>query len=375
MSCYFSKRFLLFLLISISVLSCKQDNNFKLSGSIENTDSDVSYLGISSGFIGKDFSDFKIAEDENQVKNGKFEIQGTFNYPHAFRLMTNNGEISGLFFLDNNDEQTVVIDSLGINKMLSIANSRTNKEYVDAYQPLISDLNKQQKIFQNLWNDSISDNQKEKIHQSIREILNRKDEVLLNYIKQDPNSYVGMWILAENFSLYGYKPIYREAYGNLSSQLKNTRSGTILKEKLSVSSISDLNGNLPDATLLQYKGGQKKVSFKSLPSQYTLVDFWGSFCAPCIRAFPEIKRLYDSTDREFFDVIAISVDSEKDIPDWEKFIEKNSYPWRQFRDDKMLYSKKLMINAVPANFLIDSEGVILMKNFSPLELKDFLNGN
>lgn len=373
--CCFFKRFFLVLLISIYFSSCKQDDSFQLSGSIENIDSGISYLGISSGFIRKDFSDFRIEEDENQVKNGKFQIQGALDYPHAFRLMSNDGQISGLFFLDNNDQQSVIIDTLGINKILSITNSPTNNEYIDEYQPLIRDLNKQQKFFQNLWNDSISERQKDKIHQSIRDILSRKDEVLLNYIKGNPHSYVGMWILAENFSLYGYKPIYREAYSNLSDRLKNTRSGIILKEKLAVSSISDLKGNLPDATLVQYKEGKKKVSFKSLRAQYTLVDFWGSFCAPCIRAFPEIKKLYDSTQREFFDVMAISVDSEKNIPDWEKFIEKNPYPWQQFRDDKMVYSKRLMINAVPANFLIDSEGVILMKNFSPQELKDFLNDN
>ncbi|GHA48655.1 thiol:disulfide interchange protein [Salinimicrobium marinum] len=368
---FFKKLFFLSIAY-FSLAACNREDHFQLTGEIGNSSTDISYIGMSSGFIASDFSSFTTYEDENQVENRKFKIEGTLDYPHAFRFMTNSGEISGLFFLDPNDDQSLVIDTLGMNKNFSIRNSKTNEEYLKKYQPLLADLNKEHNYLKSQWNDSLSDGSKKAIHQSIQKVLSRKDEVLVGYIKNNPDSYVGMWILAENFSVYGYKADYQNAYDNLSEKLKSTSCGIQLKEKLSITRISGLNGALPDASLFEYKKGEKDLSFKNLPSKYTLIDFWGSFCAPCIRAFPKIKSIYDSTDREYFDVLAISVDSKDNIDDWEEFIENKSYPWRQFLDEEMKFSKMLMINAVPANFLLDSNGTILMKNFSPEELEEFL---
>ena len=371
MKIHFFKPLLFLPIVWLSFSACKREDHFELKGIMKSSDTDVSYIGMSSGFIVGDFSNFDLEKDENSINDGVFEIEGRINYPHAFRFITNTGEISGLFFLDPKKEQSVVIDTLGIHRNIIIGNSKTNEEYLKTYLPLLENLNIEHMRLKDSWADSIPEKEKEHIQRSTQEILKRKDEVLLNYIKSNPDSYVGMWVLAENFSIYGYKRIYEVAYKSLSESIKSTHSGRHLKEKLSVSGISGLNGNLPSASLYEYEVGKNIVSFTDLPSKYTLVDFWASYCAPCIRAFPKIKIIYDSTDRKYFDVLAISVDSEKSVDAWREFIERKNYPWRQLLDDEMKFSKKLMINAVPANFLVDAKGTILMKNVSPEELEEF----
>ena len=195
---------------------------------------------------------------------------------------------------------------------------------------------------------------------------------MIKYIKDNPDSYVGMWLLARNFTIYGYKDIYRSAFENLSDKLKETYSGIQIKSKMEISSISSINGTLPEAVLIDYDGKEHAVSFNKFNSEYILVDFWGSYCGPCIRDFPHILKMYNNTNREKFDVIAISIDEKTTIKDWRKILDKENFPWVQYLDKELMFSKKLMINAVPANFLLDSNGKILMKNFSVEELEEFL---
>jgi len=253
-----------------------------------------------------------------------------------------------------------------------ILNSITNDEYLNKYLPLEEKLNNEDNEIKARWNDSLSDSLKSDIRLGRKNIREEKDKILIKYIKDNPDSYVGMWLLARNFTIYGYKDIYRSAFENLSDKLKETYSGIQIKSKMEISSISSINGTLPEAVLIDYDGKEHAVTFNKFNSEYILVDFWGSYCGPCIRDFPTILKMYNSSNRKKFDVIAISIDEKETIKAWQKIIEKENFPWSQYLDKELMFSKKLMINAVPANFLLDSNGKIIMKNFSVEELEEIL---
>jgi thiol-disulfide isomerase/thioredoxin len=360
---------LLSLVFILFLFSCKDNNEFTLNGIIKANN--IESIAIASGFISSEFYQYEFAKDESEIINENFIIEGKLKYPHPFYLITNTGSISGLFFLEDK-VQSVKLDSLDLSVTPKILNSITNDEYLNKYLPLEEKLNNEDNEIKARWNDSLSDSLKSVIRLGRKNIREEKDKILIKYIKDNPDSYVGMWLLARNFTIYGYKDIYRSAFENLSDKLKETYSGIQIKSKMEISSISSINGTLPEAVLIDYDGKEHAVTFNKFNSEYILVDFWGSYCGPCIRDFPTILKMYNSSNRKKFDVIAISIDEKETIKAWQKIIEKENFPWSQYLDKELMFSKKLMINAVPANFLLDSNGKIIMKNFSVEELEEIL---
>lgn len=360
---------LLSLVFILFLFSCKDNNEFTLNGIIKANN--IESIAIASGFISSEFYQYEFAKDESEIINENFIIEGKLKYPHPFYLITNTGSISGLFFLEDK-VQSVKLDSLDLSVTPKILNSITNDEYLNKYLPLEEKLNNEDNEIKARWNDSLSDSLKSVIRLGRKNIREEKDKILIKYIKDNPDSYVGMWLLARNFTIYGYKDIYRSAFENLSDKLKETYSGIQIKSKMEISSISSINGTLPEAVLIDYDGKEHAVTFNKFNSEYILVDFWGSYCEPCIRDFPTILKMYNSSNRKKFDVIAISIDEKETIKAWQKIIEKENFPWSQYLDKELMFSKKLMINAVPANFLLDSNGKIIMKNFSVEELEEIL---
>lgn len=152
-------------------------NNFSLSGKININE--TKYLTISNGFISSDFSEFSLQNNENEVKDKNFIIEGRIEYPHAFRFITNTGEISGLFFLDKST-QTTQISELDLNDYQLITGSKTNYEYINNYIPLVKNLLIEDNRLKNSWNDSISEFTKTKIRAGRKRIRNEKIKFYFN---------------------------------------------------------------------------------------------------------------------------------------------------------------------------------------------------
>jgi thiol-disulfide isomerase/thioredoxin len=106
-----------------------------------------------------------------------------------------------------------------------------------------------------------------------------------------------------------------------------------------------------------------QFNITSLKGRVVLVDFWATFCGPCIAKMPALKRFYAERRRNDFDIVGISLDDDKAA--LERFVKKNHIPWTQVffngpndRGFEHPLAKKFYINVIPANFLIDRAGKV-----------------
>jgi len=102
----------------------------------------------------------------------------------------------------------------------------------------------------------------------------------------------------------------------------------------------------------------QRISMDSLAGKVVLIDFWATWCGPCVEALPHIQSIARKFDGLPLVVLSISLDS--DETKWKSFVEKNKMTWLQVRDGGFdgAVSKKFGVTAIPATFTIDADGVL-----------------
>ncbi len=107
----------------------------------------------------------------------------------------------------------------------------------------------------------------------------------------------------------------------------------------------------------------------------TLIDFWASWCRPCIETVPHLKELYAKYQAHGLGIVSISIDKQK--ADWIKALDKHQLPWGNLVEhatDPNNCSKVFRLDYIPQNLLVDSAGKILAVNIWDKELTDKIAG-
>ena len=101
----------------------------------------------------------------------------------------------------------------------------------------------------------------------------------------------------------------------------------------------------------------KKIDVSKMKGKVVLIDFWATWCGPCVVELPNVKRAYDKLHSKGFEIVGISLDSKESA--LRRFVKKEKMPWPQYFDGKgwkNSISTAHGIRSIPAMWLVDKEG-------------------
>lgn len=115
----------------------------------------------------------------------------------------------------------------------------------------------------------------------------------------------------------------------------------------------------PDVTFNGADG--KKIKLSSYRGKPLLIDFWATWCGPCIVSMPALGRIYSETKDKGLQVIGFDQSTAAD--DSALYLKRHHYGWTNYHDDDKAVYKALKGDGIPLMVLIDSQGKIVYYDF------------
>lgn len=145
-------------------------------------------------------------------------------------------------------------------------------------------------------------------------------------------------------------------YEQLSEAAKNSFYGRKVKDE--ILPVGGVGSTLLDFTLHKEDGTPVKFDDLIKGKKYLYIDFWASWCAPCRKEIPNVKANYEKYKDKGFEVVGISIDTNKAA--WQKACEKEQLQWPSFLDRDV--ANLFKVRAVPTIYIVDANGKIIAMN-------------
>ena len=126
---------------------------------------------------------------------------------------------------------------------------------------------------------------------------------------------------------------------------------------------------LQEGKVITPKGDTLSLLAQLKAGQYTLIDFWASWCGPCRASFPHLREMY-KLHGEKVNFISVSLDKEE--KEWQKAMGEEKLPWSQFLATRALskeVGKNYNLKSIPTFLFIDPDGKIIFSGHSSDELE------
>lgn len=346
------------------LVTCKKDNKYVLNGSFSGTQKEewiylVKYLGF--------YND----RDSAKIENGKFKFEGKIDVPEACAVHYRMDKVIGVatvFIEPGNLNMIIDLENWRINSR--VAGGKANEEFYnfesernEKFVNPIKILEERRTYAQTFEEKLILD--------SIRNLQIANDQFEFNYVKNNLNSPVALYIFSRLYNKLTLDE-KKQILSNLKSDLHNTTIYKSIMEdfkvQLGLSKKSFMMKQNEDYKVVEIELENKPLLQKIVnenPNKVLYVDIWATWCGPCRKEFKFSRKLYNEIDTSKIDMIFLCSDSKKD--DWEKMIKDENLPGQHYLIDndmiQILQNEyEIEMNGIPHYLILGKDGEIKYKS-------------
>lgn len=190
-------------------------------------------------------------------------------------------------------------------------------------------------------------------------VQKRYGEVIDSTFKANTDNFGSVALLIQMMESMPVEEI-QNSLQSLSPEMQNHSIVKKLNEQLSKFKTVKVGDKYVDFSMPDATGGEVKLS-SLVGANYVLLDFWASWCAPCMAEVPNIK--FALTTYPSLTFVGVSLDEDADA--WKSKLKELSLGGVQLSDGQGWYSEAVGaygVNSIPANFLIAPDGTVVAKN-------------
>ena len=363
------RKFLFLSAIAVIFAACQSKTEYTVNGEVTDP-----------AFEGQQVSLMKTVDNEMQkvdsatITNGKFEFKG-------------NTETSALRFVNigepkprSNTRTLLMLEPGNINLKydsdFEITGTPLNNAFND-YNAKQKELNTILREYSEQYNAGMTDGTlteelKEKIQSDFDETVEKTKGITFEFVKANIDNELGQYHFIAASNMFDTEQ-QKEILAVASEEFKADKNVKRILDLIEAQEAVAIGKKFIDFTMQNPEGETVSLSDYAGKGNYVFIDFWASWCGPCIGEMPNVVDAYEKYKSKGFDVVGVSLDDNKD--NWIQGIKDLKMTWPQMSEVTGWETeavKLYAITGIPHTILLDREGVIIAKDLRGKQLHDKL---
>ncbi len=322
---------------AVLMAGCAKNTSYKITGHVEGLDGML--------YVGNEW----LEPDSVQVNDGNIRIDGNIEEPMMLQLVSPEHDWFQLIFVNPGDK--IRIEGDVAEQTFQINGSKLND--------LQKEFARKNDLLQQEYADAVSDEERDAVVDKFKAVVN-------DAIAENSDNVFGAYTLYA--SIEGMEP--DEAEAKIAGFTPEMQQCIYLTEAAKiVQSIKRTAIGQPFTEIRLNDRNGKPILLSDQGKGYVLIDFWASWCGPCMAEVPFLKEAYDRFHSKGFEIYGISLD--RDQKAWLNAIDKHGMNWIHVSligDENNPVTRDYNVQYIPSNFLISPEGKIVAKNLRGEEL-------
>ncbi len=346
--------------LTICLISCNSETNtYNVDGLAEGFEENTPILVYTVA------NNQPVVIDTLIVTNGKFAGKlDKVEDPSIHYLNIEKYKGNVLFFPENEDlNVTLYKDSI----QSSVVNGGSQNESYTQFSRKLRAFNVQKQSNIELYRDASAAKDNAalvRIQKANKELVAEETAFKKDFVSTNNNSIFGVMMLSEMLSRKEITPAEAsKILGNLSPKMAASPVAKQLKTVIEGLRKSEVGGIAPGFSAPTPDG--QELALSEVLGEYTIIDFWASWCRPCRAENPNVVRVYEKYHDKGLNIISVSLDKEGQKERWLKAIKDDKMNWHHVSNLKFWQepiARTYGVRSIPATFLLDEQGTIIAKN-------------
>lgn len=343
------KQLIVYIALALSIASCSRGVVVDVQGRLTESAASMVYLVVENSTIDT-LSSAEVAADNT------FHIKARVDYPTTAFLCDDNGNALTVLLTEPSTLRLRALEKGGY-----IAEGGPINDKYNLIMMRLSDLARQ---------ITVIDPESEHAQEEYESLSTSYMQTLSTGVSDNLDNIVGVELFISQESKGMSAEDMRVRFNQFAPEMQRLPAMRTFSEYIDAYTRSEVGNKFIDAEAESIAGDKLLLSEHCGNGRWVLLDFWATWCAPCVETIPLLQQLYQKYALQGFEILGISLD--RDAERWREFLAVNKILWTNVLDKPyedgnsaaMLYG----VQTIPCNFLISPDGEIVARDIDLDEL-------